>query len=138
MAENPVFAVFPEITNNLAFVVNTAKDGTGSGFVTFASGARNGTRIAEIVVQATGTTAAGLIGIHLSGVGITTGVVPSGSPSPLFDEITISATTSSASAKAYRLSTVYNNLVLQSGQFLLARNTIANQGINVIALGADL
>lgn len=137
MAISPSFAVYPIISNNLAFYANADRS-SNTGLVVFASGGISGTRIAEIVVQATGTTVAGLIGIHISGFGITTGSVPTGSPVPLFDEITIAAATASASAKATRVSTTYNNLVLESGQFLLARNSTANQGIQVIALGADL
>lgn len=137
MAVSPSFAVFPLIGNNLAFFANADRS-SATGLVVVASGAASGTRIAEIVVQATGTTVAGLIGIHISGFGITTGALPTGSPAPLFDEITIAAATASSSAKATRVSTTYNNLVLESGQFLLARNSTANQGINIIALGADL
>lgn len=136
MALAPSFAVYPIIGNCIAYYANTDRSSI-TGLAILASGAASGTRIAEIVAQATGTTVAGLIGIHLSGVGITTGILPTGTPIPLFDEITIAAATPSASTKATRISTTYNNLVLESGQFLLARNTI-NQGINVIALGADL
>lgn len=133
MATSPSFAVFPEIGHGLVTVLNNNRDGTsGSGYVTFASGASQGTRIAEIIVQTTGVTVAGLARVYISGVGIT--------GNPLFDEITISAVTSpSASVKSNRSSTTYNNLVLQSGQFLNASNSIGpSQGFNIFALGADL
>lgn len=132
MADNPAFAVIPEIGNGLVTVLNNNRDGvSGSGYVVFASGAGNGTRIAEIVVQATGTTVAGLARVHISGATLV--------GNPLFDEITIAAATPSASVKATRISTTYNNLVLQSGQFLNATNSIGpTQGFNIIALGADL
>lgn len=132
MATAPSFAVFPEIGNGLVTVLNNNRDGTsGSGYVVFASGAANGTRVAEIVVQCTGTTVAGLARVYVSGFGIT--------GNPLFDEITIAAATPSASVKATRISTTYNNLVLQSGQYLNAANSIGpTQGFNIIALGADL
>ncbi len=132
MADNPAFAVYPEIGNGFVSVLNNNRDGTsGSGYVTFASGIRGGTRIAEIVVMTTGTTVAGLARVFISGLGI--------SGNPLFDEITILAATPSASTKATRISTTYNNLVLQSGQFLNATNSIGPaQGFNIIALGADL
>lgn len=132
MADNPAFAVIPEIGNGLVTVLNNNRDGvSGGGYVVFASGARNGTRIAEIVVQATGTTVAGLARVYISGVGLI--------GNPLFDEITIAAATPSASVKATRISTTYNNLVLQSGHFLNATNSIGpTQGFNIIALGADL
>lgn len=133
MALNPSFAVFPEIGAGLVTVLNNNRDGTsGSGYVTFASGASNGTRIAEIVVQCTGITVAGLARVYVSGAGIT--------GNPLFDEITIAAVAApSASVKVTRISTTYNNLVLQSGQYLNAANSIGpTQGFNIIALGADL
>lgn len=132
MATSPSFAVYPEIGHGLVTVLNNNRDGTsGSGYVTFASGASQGTRIAEIIVTTTGTVVAGLARIYISGAGITN--------NPLFDELTITATTPSASVKAYRLSTIYNNLVLQSGQFLNATNSIgSSQGFNIFAFGADL
>lgn len=133
MADNPAFAVYPQIGNGFVSIQNTARDGTsGSGYVTFASGNGGGTRIAEIVVQCTGTTVAGLARVFMSGQGIV--------GRPLFDEITIAAATPSNSVKATRISTTYNNLVLQSGQLLFATNSIggANQGFNIISFGADL
>jgi len=132
MATSPSFAVFPEIGHGLVTVLNNNRDGTsGSGYVTFVSGASQGTRIAEIVVQTTGVTVAGLARVYISGIGIT--------GNPLFDEITIGAASPSASVKASRPVTTYNNLVLQSGQFLNASNSIGpSQGFNIFAFGADL
>lgn len=131
MASSPAFAVYPEIGHGLVTIANTNRDGiSGSGYVVFASGASLGTRIAEIVTQATGVTTAGMVRVYISGFGITN--------SPLFDEISIGAVASpGASTKANRVSTTYNNLVLQSGQFLRATTHNA-EGINVFALGADL
>lgn len=130
MASSPAFAVYPEIGHGLVTIANANRDGiSGSGYVVISSGASLGTRISEIVVQATGTTTAGMVRVYVSGAGITN--------SPLFDEISISAATPSASTKATRVSTTYNNLVLQSGQFLRATTHNA-EGINVFALGADL
>jgi hypothetical protein len=132
MADNPAFAVIPEIGNGFVTILNNNRDGiSGSGYVPFASGASNGTRIAEIVIQATGTTVAGLARVYISGVGIV--------GNPLFDEITIAVAAPSASVKATRISTTYNNLVLMSGQILSATNSVGPaQGFNIIALGADL
>jgi hypothetical protein len=132
MADNPAFAVIPEIGNGFVTILNNNRDGiSGSGYVPFASGASNGSRIAEIVVQTTGTTVAGLARVYISGVGIV--------GNPLFDEITIAVAAPSASVKATRISTTYNNLVLMSGQILSATNSIGPaQGFNIIALGADL
>jgi hypothetical protein len=131
MADNPAFAVYPELSSALVTVLNNNRDGTGSGLVVFSSGVRLGTRVAEIVVQATGTTVAGLARVFVSGVGI--------SGFSFFDEISIAVATPTASVKASRISTTYNNLVLQSGQYLLAGNSIGpTQGFYITALGADL
>ena len=131
MADNPAFAVYPELNGVLVSGLNNNRDGTGAFLVPFASGIRSGTRIAEIVVQATGTTVAGLARVFVSGIGVTN--------VSLFDEITIAAATPSSSTKATRISTTYNNLVLQSGQYLLAGNSIGStQGFYIISLGADL
>jgi hypothetical protein len=131
MADNPAFAVNPELNGVLVTTLNNNRDTTGSGLVPFASGLRLGTRIAEIVVQATGTTIAGMARVFVSGVGITN--------TSLFDEISIAAATPTASVKATRISTTYNNLILQSGQYLLASNSIGpTQGFYIIGMGADL
>ena len=130
MASSPAFAVYPEVGHGLLSIANTNRDGvTGSGYVVFCTGANNGTRIAEIVTQAVGTTTAGMVRVYISGVGITN--------SPLFDEISIAAATPAANTKATRVSTTYNNLVLMSGQFLRATTHNA-ESINIFALGADL
>lgn len=133
MADSPAFAVIPEISNGFVSVLNNNRDGvSGSGYVIFASGAASGTRISEILVVATGVTVAGLARIYLSGVNLV--------GNSLFDEISIGAVASpSASVKIARTPTLYNNLVLQSGQFLIATNSIGPaQGFNIFAFGADL
>ena len=130
MAGNPAFAVFPIIGQAPLTIANTFRDGvSGSGYVTFASGSPSGCRVSEIVVQGITTTTAGMVRVYISGVDVV--------GSPLFDEISIAAATPSASVKATRISTVYNNLVLESGQFLRATTHNA-EAMNVFALGAYL
>jgi len=127
MASSPVFAVTPEIGMGQVSVANTNRDGTTGTYVNLVTAAASGTRIAEIVTQATVTTTAGMVRLFLT----------DGSTTRMFDEIAISAATVSASVKGNRVSTLYTNLVLPSGWSMKA-STHNAEAINVFALGADL
>jgi hypothetical protein len=108
-------------------VANTGRDGSGT-VVTILTGAVAGTRIAEVVVQAIVTTTAGMVRLFLSN-GVTT---------RLLDEVSIAVATPSASVKATRVSTTYNNLVLPDNTWSLIAATNNAEAANVIAFGADL
>ena len=127
MASSPVFAVTPEIGMGQVSVANTNRDGTTGTYITLVTAAPSGTRVAEIVTQATVTTTAGMVRLFLT----------DGSTTRMFDEISISAATVSASVKGNRVSTLYTNLVLPSGWSMKA-STHNAEAINVFALGADL
>ena len=127
MASSPVFAVTPEIGMGQVSVANTNRDGTTGTYVTLVTAAPSGTRVAEIVTQATVTTTAGMVRLFLT----------DGSTTRMFDEIAISAATVSASAKGNRVSTLYTNLVIPSGWSIRA-STHNGEAINVFVLGADL
>jgi len=127
MASSPVFAVLPEIGMTQVSVANTNRDGTTGTYVTLVTAAASGTRVAEIVTQATVTTTAGMVRLFLT----------DGSTTRMFDEIAISAATVSASVKGNRVSTLYTNLVLPSGWSIRA-STHNGEAINIFALGADL
>jgi hypothetical protein len=127
MASSPVFAVMPEIGMNQVSAANTNRDGTTGTYVTLVTAAASGTRIAEIVAQATVTTTAGMVRLFLT----------DGSTTRMFDEIAIAAATVSASVKGTRVSTLYTNLVLPSGWSMKA-STHNAEAINLFALGADL
>ena len=127
MAASPVFAVTPIIGMNQVSVANTNRDGTTGTYVNLVTAAASGTRVAEIVTQATVTTTAGMVRLFLT----------DGSTTRMFDEIAISAATVSASVKGNRVSTLYTNLVLPSGWSIKA-STHNGEAINVYALGADL
>jgi hypothetical protein len=101
--------------------------------VVFTAGA-SGSKIEEVVAEATqttlaATTVAGLIYLFLY----------DGTTHHLFDSITVTATTASATAAPFRASNRYSNLILANGWSLRASNSIAgNAGlIKVTALGAD-
>jgi len=127
MAAEPVFAVTPRIASVNVATANTNRDGTGT-VATLITGASTGTRIAEIVVQARVTTTAGMVRVFLH----------DGSTFFFFDEISVAAATASASVKATRVSTTYNNLVLPSASWSVRVSTHNAESIDVTALGADL
>jgi hypothetical protein len=127
MAASPVFAVTPRIGAVQLSVANTNRDGTTGTYGTLISAGNSGTRIAEIAVQATGTTTAGMIRLFTN----------DGTNNRMFDEISVAAASPTASVKATRISTTYTNLTLPSGWSIRA-STHNAEVINVFALGADL
>jgi hypothetical protein len=127
MATQPAFATVPRIGSAQVSAANTNRDGTGT-VVTVITGVAAGTRIAEVVVEATVTTTAGMVRLYLF----------DGTNTRLFDEVAIAAATPSASVKTTRVSTVYTNLILPSASWQLRASTHNAEAINVIALGADL
>jgi len=129
MATQPAFATVPRIGLAQVSGINTNRDGTGT-LVTVITGVAAGTRIAEVVVEATVTTTAGMVRLYLSS--------DSGTTNRLFDEVAIAAATPSASVKTTRVSTVYTNLILPSASWQLRASTHNAEAMNVIAFGADL
>lgn len=127
MAASPVFAVTPRIGAVQLSVANTNRDGTTGTYGTLISAGNSGTRIAEIAVQATGTTTAGMVRLFTN----------DGTNNRMFDEISVAAASPTASVKATRISTTYTNLTLPSGWSIKA-STHNAEVINVFALGADL
>jgi hypothetical protein len=127
MAASPVFAVTPKIGAVQLSVANTNRDGTTGTYGTLISAGNSGTRIAEISVQASGTTTAGMVRLFTN----------DGTNNRMFDEISVAAASPTASVKATRISTTYTNLTLPSGWSIKA-STHNGEVINVFALGADL
>lgn len=128
MATSPVFAVTPRIGMAELSSANTNRDGTTGTYVDVIIGASTGTRIAEIVVQASVTTTAGMVRLFITD-GVTT---------RMFDEVAVAAATVSATVKGTRLSTTYNNLILPNASWKIIASTHNANNINVFALGADL
>lgn len=127
MATQPAFATVPRIGSAQVSAANTNRDGTGT-IVTVITGVAAGTRISEVVVEATVATTAGMVRLYLF----------DGTNTRLFDEIAIAAATPSASVRTTRVSTVYTNLILPSSSWQLRASTHNAEAMNVIALGADL
>ncbi len=130
MAASPAFISTPRIGRCSLSTANTATDGTGT-ITDLITGVSAGTRVLSINVQGTATTVAALVNIFLW----------DGTQWDLFDQITISATTGSNTAKAYRLVTAYTDLVLPSASHKLgATITVAptTGTVRVAAFGGDL
>jgi hypothetical protein len=128
MATSPVFAVTPRIGIAEVSVANANRDGTTGTYADVIVGASTGTRIAEIVIQASVTTTAGMVRLFITN-GVTT---------RMFDEVTVAAATVSATVKGTRVSTTYNNLILPDSSWKIIASTHNANAINVFALGADL
>ena len=127
MAANPAFATTPRLAVAALSAANTNRDGTGT-IVTLITGVAAGTRIAEVVVQAAVTTTAGMVRLYLY----------DGATYSLFDEVSVAAATASASGKATRVLTAYNNLILPSSSWSIVCSTHNAEAIKVTAMGADL
>ena len=130
MAASPAFISTPRIGRLSLSTVNTATDGTGT-ISDLIVGASAGTRILSVNVQGTATTVASLVNLFLY----------DGTQWDLFDQVTISATTGSNTAKSYRLVTAYTDLVLPSATWKLgATITVAptTGTVRVAAFGGDL
>ena len=130
MASTPTLISTPRIGRCSLSTANTATDGTGT-ITDLIVGVAAGTRILSVNVQATATTVASLVNLFLN----------DGTQWDLFDQITISATTGSNTAKAYRLVTAYTDLVLPSATWKLgATITVAPTSgtVRVAAFGGDL
>jgi hypothetical protein len=130
MAASPSFISTPRIGRLSLSTANTATDGTGT-INDLLVGVAAGTRVLSVNVQGTVQTAAALVNLFLY----------DGTQWDMFDQITISATTGSSTAKAYRLVTGYTDLVLPSASWKLGA-TITVQPtsgtVRVHAFGGDL
>lgn len=130
MATSPAFISTPRIGRCSLSTANTATDGTGT-ITDLIVGVAAGTRILSINLQATGTTVASLANLFLW----------DGTQWDLYDQYTISATTGSNTAKAYRLPTAYTDLVLPSASWKLGVTitvTPTTGTIRFAAFGGDL
>lgn len=99
--------------------------------VTVVTGGTSGTKVEEIVLQGTGTTVAGVCNIFLY----------DGSTYHLYDQIPITAITSSTTAVAFRTVRQYANLIVKNGWTLRATHTVTGNDTNklkIAATGGDL
>lgn len=129
MATSPAFTSTPRYTQVSISTANTNRDGTGT-IGSVITGVAAGTKIFEVVVQATGTTTAGMVRLFIS--------TDSGSTWRLFDEVSISAATPSGTVKGTRVSTTYANLILPNASAQLGAATHNAESFQVVALAGDL
>lgn len=125
MATDPTFTATAKVGIGQLTTANTNRDGTGTIVTVFTAGA-SGSRINEVVIQATGTTTLGSVSLFIH----------DGSNSRLFDEIAIAAATPSATVQATRVVKRYDELVIPTGYSLRAAPT-KSETFNVIAEGGD-
>jgi hypothetical protein len=88
----PIFTLTPHIGQTTISTANTNRDGTGT-LGTLVTAATNGTRVDRIVVEATSTTAAGVVTFF---------VYDGSSVSTLWQEVLVTAITPSATVVAFR------------------------------------
>jgi hypothetical protein len=127
MATTPKFTSTVRYGGVVVSAANTNRDGTGT-IVDVMTGVAAGTKIFEVIVQATVTTTAGMIRLYYY----------DGTNTRLIDEITVSATTVSASVPAARTVRTYDNLVLAGATHKLQASTHNAEAHHVTAYGGDL
>lgn len=133
MATTASFASTPKNNGAAISGANTNRDGTGNTGTVYTAGT-SGSRIDSIIIQATGTTTAGMIRFFISTDG--------GSTKRLIGEIPVIAITPGTSIPAWQAlvtsqnaSFMQNGLILQANAILYASTNNA-EAFNVIALNA--
>lgn len=137
MAANtaPIFTLTPNV--GLAAISATADAAsassgstitpTASSFVTLLTAGTNGTRVEEVQYTGTGVTVAGLIRLYIY----------TGSLYYLKDTVIVPVVTPSTTTANWSYTLTYQNLTLKTGETLVVSSTVANQLVNVVALGGD-
>lgn len=134
MATEPAFASAIKIGAATVATAETNLSAPAQSALIVTAGA-SGTKIEEVVVHAmtttlTPTTVAGLVYLF----------VYDGTTYHLFDTIVITAVTASTTVPPFRTNRMYSNLVLPTGWFLRASQSIAGNAslLKVEAFGGDL
>lgn len=131
LTATPAFAVVPRLGVAAVSTANTNRDGTGT-IVDIIQGVAAGTKVSELVFEATGDPADSTVTIF----------VHNGTSFFLYDEIDLgNPAAASTTVSANRVSRRYDNLVLASATMKIgcAITVALTSGvINVFAFGADL
>lgn len=130
MATQAQFAAVPKVGAVVISTANTNRNGTGTIGTVFTAGA-NGSRIDSVEVQATATVTAGMIRLFIH----------DGTSAFLFAEVSVSASTPSATVPAYSAqfttsTTAVLPIVIPTG-FSLRASTNNAESFNIIAFGGD-
>ena len=129
MASSPAFIATGRVAAVNVATANTATDGTGT-IASLIAGVAAGTRVNEIDVKCAATSAAAQINLFISS--------DTGSTWKIFDSVTVTAVTQSATVAGFRGSASYTNLILPSAAHIIGVTTTISQSTNVVALGGDL
>jgi hypothetical protein len=129
MATDPAFAATPVNGAALLGAAETSLTAPTTTSTILTAGG-NGTKVEEIMMQATATTVAGLVYLFDY----------DGSTYHLFDTISVSAVTASTTTAPNRNSKTYNNLTFASGHSLRASQSIAGNAslLMLTAWGGNL
>ncbi len=106
---------------------NTNRDGTGT-IVDVLTGVAAGTKVNEIVVQATSSTTAGFVRLYYY----------DGTNTRLYREVAVTAATPSGTVAAFRTSLTFDNLVLAGSTHKLQASTHNAESFNIQAFAGDL
>lgn len=133
MSTSANYAATPKNSGAQISTANTARDGTGTLGTVYTAGA-GGSRIDSIVIQATGTTTAGMIRFFSS--------IDAGTTKRLIGEFPVIAITAAATTPVFAVtltsqnaSFMQNGLVLQATSILYAATNNA-EAFNVVAVNA--
>lgn len=131
MATTPKFASTPRVASGLVPATLDTSLTAPTNVTTIMTGAAAGTKIEELVFQGVLTTVAAVLNIFLY----------DGTTYHLYDQVLITAVTSSTTAVAFRRARQYDNLILVDNTWSLRVTvTVAGDqsGVKVTATGADL
>ena len=120
MASTANYAATPRAAFGQVTTANTNRDGTGTIATIFTAGA-SGSRVDDIVVQATATTTAGMVRLFLH----------DGTNARLWAEVPVTAVTPSGTVQAFTASLLNQSLVLPNGWSLRASTNNA-ETFNII------
>lgn len=109
MSTSANYASTPRAAVGQVSTANTNRDGTGTLATIFTAGS-SGSRVDDIVIQAVGTTTAGMVRLFLH----------DGTNARLWGEVPVTAVTPSATVQAFTSSLLNQALVLPSGWSLRA------------------
>jgi len=127
---SPIFALTPKLALGRITATTTDKTGaTTTNLITLYTAATNGTKVTQIGFKFVGTSTAGTFLIFISDT--------DGTTLRLFDELLMSAVTSSTTAITHRQVISYSDLQLASGQKIIVGATTANTNIDVFAQIGD-
>lgn len=133
MSTSAAFAATPKNSGAQIATANTARDGTGTLGTVYTAGA-SGSRIDSIIIQATGTTTAGMIRFFSS--------IDAGTTKRLIGEVPVLAITAAATTPVFQTvltsqnsAFMQNGLVLQANSILYVSTNNA-EAFNVIAVNA--